>query len=147
MPPPAAVPLTPAITGFSQSRIDVTTVCQPSMIMRAASPTTLSGASPGFGRGARWPPRRSAPVQKAVSPAPVMTTARTKRSDDASLTHSAMRSRMNWVSALPASGRLIVIQQIPSSIRRSRSVPTGSPVAGSAVVSLSLIDLLASVAE
>ena len=136
MPPPAAVPLTPAMTGFSQSRMEVTRRCQPSRIMREASPTTLSGAPSGLGRGGRRPPRRSAPLQNALSPAAVMTTTRTNRSEDASSTQSAMRSRMNWVSALPASGRLRVIQQIPSSIRRVRSLPTGSSV-------VSLMGLLA----
>ena len=60
---------------------------------------------------------------------------RTYREEDAS-TKRAMRSRMNWVMALPASGRLRVIQQMPSSIRRIRSSPTGSSV-------VSLIDILA----
>ena len=135
IPPPAAVPLTPAMTGFSQSRMEVTRPCQPSLIMRDASPTTLSGASSGFGRGGSRPPRRSAPVQKAFSPAAVMTTTRTNRSDEASRTQAAIWSRMNWVMAFPASGRLRVIQQMPSSIRRSRSSPAGLSV-------VSLIGLL-----
>ncbi len=80
-------------------------------------------------------------MQKALSPTAVITTARTKRSDEASRTHSAIRSRMNWVRAFPASGRLRVIQQMPSSIRRIRSsTPTGSSPAS--VLSVSLIDLL-----
>ena len=37
-PPPAAVPFTAAITGFSQSRIDVTSRCQPRRTSRATSP-------------------------------------------------------------------------------------------------------------
>ena len=135
IPPPAAVPLTPAMTGFSQSRMEVTRLCQPSRIIRDASPTTFWGASSGFGRGGSWPPRRSAPEQKAFSPAAVMTTTRTNRSDDASRTHSAIWSRMNWVMAFPASGRLRMIQQMPSSTRRIRSSPAGLSV-------VSLIGLL-----
>ncbi len=78
-------------------------------------------------RGAA-PARRSAPVQKALSPAPVMTTTRTSRSADASWTHSPIWSRMALVIAFPASGRLSVIRATPSSICRSTSSPAGVSV-------------------
>ena len=47
MPPPAAVALTAAITGFSQSSTALTSRCQPVRISRAASPTARSGAPSG----------------------------------------------------------------------------------------------------
>src|SRR5581483_10195930 len=47
MPPPAAVPLTPAITGFSQSMIDCTSRPHPVRMTRAASPTMRSGEHHG----------------------------------------------------------------------------------------------------
>ena len=76
IPPPAAVPFTPAITGFSQSRTDATSRWKPRWIIRPPSPTIISGAPGGFGEGVRTS-RRSAPVQNPFSPFPVMTTART----------------------------------------------------------------------
>ena len=42
-PPPAAVPFTAATTGFSQSRIEATSRCQPRRIIRATSPERLVG--------------------------------------------------------------------------------------------------------
>ena len=123
------------MTGFSQSMMDATRACQPSRIMREPSPMMASGASSGLGRGASRPPRRSAPVQKAFSPAAVMTTTRTKRSLEASRTQAAIWSRMNCVMALAASGRFNVMVQMPCSICRVTSLPAGLSV-------LSLIRLL-----
>ncbi len=89
IPPPAAVALTAAMTGFSQSRTAAIKRCQPVRIRRAASPTGRSGAPSGRG-GPGSCDRRSAPVQKPFSPAPVTTTARTARSADASSSHSTI---------------------------------------------------------
>ena len=93
------------------------------------------------------------PCRSPFSPAPVSTTTRTARSAEASSSQATICSRMAAVMALPASGRLRVIQATPSSIRRStasspmpargarlarhqmrwmmfiREVHTGSPVA------------------
>ena len=53
-PPPAAVPFTAATTGFSQSRIDATSRCQPRRIIRDTSPRARSGASSGRGGSGGW---------------------------------------------------------------------------------------------
>src|SRR5688572_17976832 len=127
MPPPAAVPLSPQITGFSQSRMDVTMRCHPRWMVRATSPTMRSGAPSGLGGGSLRPLRRSAPVQKCRSPAPVRTTTRTLGSADASSNTTGISSRMYWVRALPASARLMVRRRMPPSSVRSRSSLTGHP--------------------
>ncbi len=111
-PPPAAVPLTAATTGFSQSRIDATRRCQPRRIMRATSPRARSGAPSGRGGSGFWAPPSPAPVQKCFSPAPVSTTARTPRVAESSSNVSARWSRISAVSELPASGRSIVTRAI-----------------------------------
>ncbi len=91
-PPPAAVPLSAAITGFWQSWIDSISRWKPVRIMWKAEPTTMSGAPSGFsGIGGRI--RRSEPVQKWRSPAPVSTTTRTARFELASWKCSMSRSR------------------------------------------------------
>ena len=91
-PPPAAVPLSATITGFWQSWIDSIRRWKPVRIMWTAEPTTMSGAPSGFGAaGGRT--RRSEPVQKCRSPAPVRTMARTARSECASWKYWMSRSR------------------------------------------------------
>jgi hypothetical protein len=63
MPPPAASPLTAAITGFSQSSTALTSTCQPVAITRAISPWIWSGTPAG--RGGSVVVDRSAPLQNA----------------------------------------------------------------------------------
>jgi hypothetical protein len=91
-PPPAAVPFSATITGFSQSWIRCINVSKPRRIMLIAVPTTRSGAPSGFafmGCGTD----RSAPVQKCRSPAAVSTIARTATSTCASSKCRINRSR------------------------------------------------------
>ena len=65
--------LSAAITGFWQSWIDAMSVWNPERIISTAWPTTKSGAPSGR-TGGSGRTRRSAPVQKCRSPAPVSTT-------------------------------------------------------------------------
>ena len=86
------MPLSATITGFWQSWIDSISRWNPVRIMWIAVPTTMSGAPSGFGaNGGRM--RRSEPVQKCRSPAPVSTMARTVRSACASWKCWMSRSR------------------------------------------------------
>ena len=71
-------------------------------------------------------------MQNPFSPAPVRTTTRTARSAEASSSHATTWSRMAAVMALPASGRLRVIQATPSSIRRRTASSDGPAAAGGA---------------
>src|SRR4051812_33790552 len=123
MPAPAAVPLTAAITGFSQSRTAVTTRCQPVAMLRATSPCARLGAPSGFS-GVGTGTRRSAPVQNARSPAPVSTTARTCRSALASASASTSASRVFQSSALCTSCRSSVSVSTPLSRATASPSPT-----------------------
>ena len=125
IPPPAAVAFTAAITGFSQSMTEETSRCQPVRMSRAASPTARAGAPSGRGNPGTAA-RRSAPVQKPFSPAPVSTTTLTPRSAEASSSQEMICSRIGVVMALPASGRLRVIQTTPSRTVRSTSGCSGA---------------------
>jgi hypothetical protein len=91
-PPPAAVPLSATITGFSQSWMRCISVSNPRRIMLIAVPATRSGALSGWGL-AGCGTVRSAPVQKWRSPAAVSTMARTARSTCASSKCRINRSR------------------------------------------------------
>src|SRR3954464_5574520 len=126
MPAPAAVPLTAAITGFSQSRTAVTTRCQPVAMLRATSPCPRFGAPSGFS-GVGTGTRRSAPVQNARSPAPVSTTARTCRSALASASASTSASRVFQSSALCTSGRCNVRVRTPPSRSARRPSQRATP--------------------
>src|SRR3954452_15402435 len=123
MPAPAAVPLTAAITGFSQSRAAMTTRCQPAAMLRATSPCARFGAPSGFS-GVGTGTRRSAPVQNARSPAPVSTTARTCRSALASASASTSASRVFQSSALCTSCRSSVSVSTPLSRATASPSPT-----------------------
>ena len=114
-PMPAAVPLTAAMTGFSQSMIEATRRWAPRLMLRPTSPSAFSGASSGPGFTGMRETRRSAPVQKCFSPAAVMTTARTLRSPLAASMSSMVRLRWSGVMALAASGRFSVSHATPSS--------------------------------
>src|SRR3954447_5411054 len=126
MPAPAAVPLTAAITGFSQSRTAVTTRCQPVAMLRATSPCARFGAPSGFS-GVGTGTRRSAPVQNARLPAPVSTTARTCRSALASDNASTSASRVFQSRALCTSGRCNVRVRTPPSRSARRPSQRATP--------------------
>ena len=76
-PPPAAVPLSATITGFSQSWIASMRRWNPVRIMLIAGADDHVGRALGLRRASAAGPRRSTPVQKCRSPAPVSTIART----------------------------------------------------------------------
>ena len=111
-PMPAAVPLTAAMTGFSQSRIDGDRAA--ARRRGSSRPTSPSGA---LGRARRA--RGSGGCGGAAGrrrcrsrlPLAVSTTARTSRSALASSSSSITRLRWSGVMALCASGRLSVIQR------------------------------------
>ena len=107
------MPWTAAITGFSQSRIELTVPIAPRVIMRRVSPTTRSGWPSGSSTAARWV-RRSAPVQKN-RPVAAITTQRIAWSSFARSIHSANCLRCSWVTAFPISGRFSVTRRMPSS--------------------------------
>ncbi len=118
---PAAVPLTAAMTGFSQSITAPTSRWAPRLMLRPTSPRARSGASAGRGLSGIRDTRRSAPVQKCFWPAAVSTTARMLRSLEAPSSSSMVRLRWSGVMALAASGRFRVSQATPSSMRQPRS--------------------------
>src|SRR4051812_14648551 len=126
IPAPAAVPLTAAMTGFSQSSTAVTTRCQPVAMLRATSPCARVGAPSGFS-GVGTGTRRSAPVQNARSPAPVSTTARTCRSALACASASTSASRVFQSSALCTSGRCNVRVRTPPSRSARRPSQRATP--------------------
>ena len=67
-------------------------------------------------------PVRSAPAQKALSPAPVRTTTRTAASDLADATNSRMAVITPQDSEFRRSGRLMVMRPTPASTEYSTSL-------------------------
>ena len=111
---PAAVPLTAAMIGNSESKMAGNRVYWPSSIIRRASPTTRSGTPSGRSDGTRW--LKSAPGQNSFSPLAVSTMARAVWAPLRPLIRSRMRLRHGGERALPFSGRSIVIQATSSTI-------------------------------
>jgi hypothetical protein len=113
MPPPSAKPNTAATVGSGQRR----TAANP---RRNASRCT---SQPWSSKPARC--LRSAPAQKARSPAAASTTARTDRSVPSGSTASARATASSVVIALSAAGRSRVTVATPSatSTRTGRSGP------------------------
>ena len=110
IPPPAAAPLTAAITGWGSSRIAGASAATRSWW---SNRSTLSPTSPNA--------LRSSPEQKP-RPAPVSTTTRTDLSAPASSSAACSSSIIGQVSAFSDSGRLSVIWATPSlgSVRSTR---------------------------
>ena len=123
-PTPAAVPLTAATTGSSQSSTADINRIWPSSIARRTSPVAGRGAPSGRGAGGRGA-LRSAPVQKLLVPVAVTTAARASNWPLRLPNTSARRSRIPGVRALPRSGLSMVTQatwsRISSRTRSSRS--------------------------
>ncbi len=106
IPPPAAAPLMAAMTGTGSPRI-------PAMAPAASSWNLMNSRTPNVGR--RSISSRSKPAQNALSPAPVMISARSSSSSRSS-SGSAARSSNIWNDCeFIRSGRFSVATTMPGS--------------------------------